>query len=294
MQYIAALFGLASPVQTMPNVLFFDEKDGVTKTQMRDLATAKANAHKARAFLGIGSQLNPVAGQYGNKYLPTFAKYAANKDWDPATYEPITQENTVGFSPHVSDAVSTDYQSYNATKAQYSPSYTINRGTIVVNCPFDVKLYFPKCAAASTDILGDQFGRLPSTIHYRSFNGSVVNRSATDSNQFVTGYNNPSIAPTDVYTVATVNFRYAMAMKELSVATDRGNFADMYLPYRNNGLFWGPREATDETVNLTFGLFYWKAFNTLVMLDQNDYDVAPNLVPGTRPAFRFKTTNLRI
>ena len=294
MQYIASLFCLASPVTTMPNVLLFDDKDGLTKTQMRDLTFAQANAHKARAFLGIGSQLNPVAGQYGNKYFPTFAKYAADKDWAPATYEPITQENTVGFSLHVSDAVSTDYRSYDATKAPYYPAYTITKGTIVVNCPFDVKLHFPKCAAAATDILGDQWGRFPSTIHYRSYNGTVVDRPATNSDQFVTGYSHPSIAPVDVYTTLTVNFRYAMAMKALSVATDRGNYADMYLPYRSDGIFWGPREAADETVNLTFGLFYWKAFNTLVMLDQNDYDVASNLIPGTRPAFRFKATNLRI
>ncbi|QZE57410.1 hypothetical protein MPK71_gp201 [Erwinia phage pEa_SNUABM_1] len=294
MQYIAALFGLASPVMTMPNVLLFDDKDGLTKAQMRDLTFAKANAHKARAFLGIGSQLNPVAGQYGNKYFPTFAKYAADKDWAPATYEPITQENTVGFSLHVSDAVSTDYQSYDATRALYFPDYTITKGTIVVNCPFDVKLHFPKCAAAATTGTDTQWGRFPSTIHYRSYNGAIIDRPATNSDQFVTGYNNPSIAPADVYTVSTVNFRFAMAMKALSVATDRGNYADMYLPYRSDGLFWGPREAEDETVNLTFGLFFWKAFNTLVMLDQNDYDVSPNLVPGTRAPFRFKSTNLRI
>ena len=294
MQYIAALFGLASPVATMPNVLFFDDKDGVTKAQMRDMTFAKANAHKARAILGTGSQLNPIAGQYGNKYFPTFAKYAADANWSPATYDPITQENTVGFSLHNSDAVSTDYQSYAATRAPYQSSYTITKGTIIVNCPFDVQLHFPKCAAYATDTWGDQFGRFPSTIHLLSYNGAIVDKPASNSDQFITGYDHPSIVPTDVYTTSTVNFRYAMALKQIIVATDKGNYADIYLPYRDNGLFWGSRSAPDETVNLTFGLFYWKAFNTLVMLDLSDYDVASNLIPGTRPNMRFKQSNLVI
>ena len=294
MQYIAALFGLASSVPTMPNVLFFDDKDGITKTQMRDMTFAKANAHKARAILGTGSQLNPIAGQYGNKYFPTFAKYAADVNWAPATYDPITQENTVGFSLHNSDAVSTDYQSYDATKALYFPDYTITKGTIVINCPFDVKLHFPKCAAAATTGTDTQWGRLPSTVHLLTYNGAIVDRPASDSDQFITGYGHPSVAPVDVYTSLAVNFRYAMAMKQISVVSDRGNKADMYLPYRDSGIFWGSREAPDETVNLTFGLFYWKAFNTLVMLDSNDYDVASNLIPGTRASFRFKSARLHI
>ncbi|AWY08468.1 hypothetical protein HOT49_gp202 [Erwinia phage vB_EamM_Alexandra] len=294
MQYIATLFGLASKETNMPNVLFFDARDGITKTQMRDMTFAKQNAHKARSVLGVGSKLNPVAGQHGNKYFPTFAKYASDKNWAPATYDIIMQENTIGFSIHVSDPETTDYQSYDATRAEYFPDYTIRKGTVIFNCPFDVKMHFPKCAAAATSGTSSQYGRFPSTLHLKTYNGSVTTTAPTNSDQFKTGFGFPSIAPTDVYTTTDVNFQYAMAMKACSVGTDGGNFADMHLPYRDDGLFWAPREAADETVNLAFGLFYWKALNTLVMLDDNDYDVPSELVPGTRPAFKFKATRLSI
>ena len=291
MQYVSALFGLTEKTLTIPNVLFFDSRDGVTKAQMRDMTYAKANAHKARTFLGVGGWLNPVAGQYGNKYFPTFSKYAVDKDWAPLTYDPIMQENTVGFSIHASDG-SADYVSYDADRALYVANYTIRKGTVLVNCPADIVLHTPKICAAHTQQNYTQMGRFPSTLHFRSFNGSIISSAAITSDQFHVGVGYQSLDPVDVYTTYASNFRYAMACKAINVATELNSFADIYLEYRDDGLFYGPRVASDETVNLDFGLFYWKAFNTLVMLDQNDYVVDSDLVPGTRPKFRVKPARL--
>ena len=284
MQYVSALFGLTGSSGDIPSVFLFDARDGVDVRVAETIQKGNEIAYKARAVLGLNGYLNPVRGRKDNKYYFTTLKYACPVNQNPTTDMDVVSlpssaeisgvcsyAETNTFTP-VSATHKTTVLGYGSEEAITHPGNVVVRG--------NNGAYIQRGDALAVCAIIDDSGA------YRSITCDPVPYNVTSTIR-------QTITPSGLMP----KFKYAQPNASHSFTSVSGTgrpkvYADGQVP---NYDVYQDQTGEDESVVLDSGMFYWPELKSMVHLNSDDFDSAyAKVVPGTRPKFRFKATNLLI